>query len=57
MTRDESSGFRYAEWYAPGVGLVKSTTTDLQSGTVPMREELVRFQPETQSPLSQSLSD
>ena len=57
VTRGDSSGFRYAEWYAPGVGLVKSTTTDLQSGTVLMRKELIRFQSETQSQLGQSLSD
>ncbi len=29
VNRGDGSGYRYQEWYAPGVGLVKSTTTDL----------------------------
>jgi hypothetical protein len=41
VTRGDGSGYRYQEWYAPGVGLVKATTTDLQSGAVLVRKELV----------------
>ena len=55
VTRGDGSGFLYEEWYAPGVGLVKSTTTDLQSGTVLMHKELVSFLPEAQDQLSLSV--
>jgi hypothetical protein len=45
IDRGEGSGYRYQEWYAPGVGLIKSTTTDLQRGTVLLHKELVSFSP------------
>jgi hypothetical protein len=44
VRRGDGSGYRYHEWYAPGVGLVKSTTADLQSGEVLLRKELTSFQ-------------
>ena len=34
VNRGDGSGYRYQEWYAPGVGLVKSTTTNLLNGEV-----------------------
>jgi hypothetical protein len=43
VTRGDGSGYRYQEWYAPGVGLVKSTTTDLLNGEVLLHKELVSF--------------
>src|SRR5215203_2345472 len=43
VNRGDGSGYRYQEWYAPGVGLVKATTTDLQSGEVLVHKELVSF--------------
>ncbi len=44
VNRGDGSGYRYQEWYAPGIGLVKATTTDLQSGEVLVHKELVSFQ-------------
>lgn len=44
VDRGDGSGYRYQEWYAPGVGLVKSITTDLKDDTVLARKELVSFQ-------------
>lgn len=43
VARGDGSGYRYQEWYAPGVGLVKSTTTDLLNGEVLLHKELVSF--------------
>ena len=43
VNRGDGSGYRYQEWYAPGVGLVKATTTDLQSREVLVHKELVSF--------------
>jgi DUF3108-like len=43
VTRGDGSGYRYQEWYAPGVGLVKSTTTDLLNGEVLLHKELMSF--------------
>jgi hypothetical protein len=43
MNRGDGSGYHYQEWYAPGVGLVKATTTDLQSGEILAHKELVSF--------------
>lgn len=44
ITRTSGRGFHYTEWYAPGVGMVKSTTTNLVSGKVVEQKELVAFQ-------------
>jgi hypothetical protein len=44
VDRGDGSGYRYQEWYAPGVGLVKGVTTDLESNTVLTHKELVSFQ-------------
>ncbi len=44
VARGDGSGYRYREWYAPGVGLVRSTTTDLLNGEVLLHKELVSFQ-------------
>jgi hypothetical protein len=44
VRRSEEDGYRYQEWYAPGVGLVQSTTSDLRSGKVLAHKELVSFQ-------------
>ncbi|GEM_PF-4383026 len=44
VNRGDGGGYHYQEWYAPGVGPVKSTTTDLLSGEVVLHKELVRFQ-------------
>jgi len=41
VNREDGSGYRYQEWYAPVVGLVKSTTTDLLKGEVLLHKELV----------------
>jgi hypothetical protein len=45
IDRGDGSGYRYQEWYAPGIGLIKSTTTDLQGGVVLLHKELVNFHP------------
>jgi hypothetical protein len=47
VNRGDGSGYRYQEWFASGVGLVKSVTTDLQIGLVLAQKELVSFQPIT----------
>ncbi len=44
ITRTSGRGFHYTEWYTPGVGMVKSTTTDLVSGNIVEQKELVAFQ-------------
>ena len=44
ITRTSGRGFHYTEWYTPGVGMVKSTTTDLVSGKIVEQKELVAFQ-------------
>lgn len=44
ITRTSGRGFHYTEWYAPGVGMVKSTTTNLVSGKIVEQKELVTFQ-------------
>jgi hypothetical protein len=46
VNRGDGSGYHYQEWYAPGVGLVKATTIDLQSGEVLVHKELVSFRSE-----------
>ena len=43
VNRGDGSGYRYQEWYAPGVGLVQTTTTELQSGEILFHKELVSF--------------
>ena len=44
LVRASGRGFHYTEWYAPGVGMVKSTTTNLVSGKIVEQKELVAFQ-------------
>ncbi len=44
ITRTSGRGFHYTEWYTPGVGMVKSTTTDLVSGKIVEQKELAAFQ-------------
>ncbi len=44
LVRTSGRGFHYTEWYAPGVGMVKSTTTDLMSEKIVEQKELVTFQ-------------
>lgn len=53
MNDEDGSRYRSQEWYAPGVGLVKATVTDMQSGTVIVHKELVHFK----SGLSQNRID
>lgn len=43
VAHGDGSGYRYQEWYAPGVGLVKSLTTSLRDGKILLQKELVRF--------------
>jgi hypothetical protein len=50
VSRGEGEGYRYQEWYAPNVGMVRSVTTDLKSGEVLSHKELVSFQ--LSSPIS-----
>lgn len=45
VSRGGGEGYRYQEWYAPNVGLVKSVITDLKSGEVLALKELVAFRP------------
>ncbi len=45
ITRTSGRGFHYTEWYAPGVGMVKSTTTALMSGKIVEQKDLAMFQP------------
>ncbi len=44
ITRTSGRGFHYTEWYAPGIGMVKSTTTNLMSGKIVEQKDLVAFQ-------------
>lgn len=44
LVRTSGRGFHYTEWYTPGVGMVKSTATDLVSGKTVEQKELVAFQ-------------
>ena len=44
VSRGGGEGYRYQEWYAPHVGMVKSVTTDLKSGEVLALKELASFQ-------------
>ena len=44
LVRASGRGFHYTEWYAPSVGMVKSTTTDLVSERIVEQKELVAFQ-------------
>lgn len=44
ITRTSGRGFHYIEWYAPRVGMVKSTTTNLVSEKIVEQKELVAFQ-------------
>ena len=43
IARVSGRGFQYTEWYAPGVGMVKSTTMDLTSGKIVEQKDLVKF--------------
>jgi hypothetical protein len=45
VSRGGGEGYRYQEWYAPNVGMVKSVTADLKTGEVLALKELVSFQP------------
>jgi len=45
VNRGEEDGYRYQEWYAPGVGLVKSVTADLRTNQVIAQKELISFHP------------
>ena len=44
IARVSGRGFQYTEWYAPGVGMVKSTTMDLKSGMIVEQKDLIKFQ-------------
>ncbi len=48
---DETRQFRYVDWYAPGVGLVKSEYSFGDSGATLFRIELVRHRQVPQSPI------
>lgn len=45
IRRVSGRGFLYAEWYAPGTGLVRMRTTDLTSGEVVEQKDLVEYLP------------
>lgn len=45
VKRTADDGYRYHEWYAPGVGMVKGAVSDMKTGEILALKELVSFHP------------